>query len=253
MSYTPDVYHQLDGSAFQQANCVPSTGTMLMDRASAAKWRVAAPKLRTMSGDTSGGLTYSQIAPVVAKATANEVVPTVITTDRAGLKALIVAGHGAGVSILCSVTVNTPYHTGSYTGGHSIYVNAWRYNATLDRDEFLVEDPGRGTSTNPLGPVWWPAWLLYKAAEARSGGTAIFALLGRDTEGVTRTATIAGSVRTSPAVAASRKGTLVVGRTYTVTATANGGAWTIAGRTGKAWQKVKWGTGSGWVAGMELV
>jgi hypothetical protein len=252
MPYTPDVYHQLDGSAFAQANCVPSTGTMLMDRASVAKWRVPAPTLRTMSGDTSGGMSYSQIAPVVAKATANEVVPTVVTTDRAGLKALIAAGHGAGVSILCSVTINTPYHTGSYTGGHSIYVNAWRYNASLGRDEFLVEDPGRGTSTNPLGPVWWPAWLLYKAAEARSAGSIVI-LLGRDTEGVTRTATIAGSVRISATVTASKKGTLAVGTKYTVLATGNGGAWTISGRTGKGLQQVKWGTGSGWVAGLELV
>jgi hypothetical protein len=245
MSYAPDVYHQIDGSAFAQANCVPSTGTMLMDRVSVGKWRTPAPSLRTMSGDTSGGMSYSQIAPVVADATAHEVVPTVVTTDRAGLKALVAAGHPVGVSIACSVTINTPYHTGSYTGGHSIYVNAWRFNASLGRDEYLVEDPGRGTLTNPLGPVWWPAWLLYKAAEARG---AVFLLVGRDTEGVVRTA-VGGVARSSATVTATKKGSLTVDHTYTVLATVAGGTWTIGSHSGHGWHQIKWGTGVAYVAG----
>lgn len=246
--YAPDVYHQIDGSAFAQANCVPSTGTMLMDRVSVGKWRTPAPSLRTMSGDTSGGMSYSQIAPVVADATAHEVVPTVVTTDRAGLKALVAAGHPVGVSIACSVTINTPYHTGSYTGGHSIYVNAWRYNASLGRDEYLVEDPGRGTLTNPLGPVWWPAWLLYKAAEARGG---VFLLVGRDTEGVTRTASSSGTVWSTTSKTTA-KGTFATGKAFAVVSTQNGDTWTVGTHTGSGWHKVKWGTGYGYVVGGRL-
>jgi len=249
MAYNPDVYNQLDGSQYAYVNCVPATTTMLMDRDSVGKWRIPAPSLRKLSGDTSGGISYLQAAAVAGSASANEVKLTVMTSTRSGLKALVVAGHSVGVSIDCSVTINTPYHTGSYTGGHSIFVSGWRYNAALSRDEYLVGDPGRGTSSNPLGYVWWPAWLLYKAAESRSGSTAIYLLVGRDTEGGTIISTTTAPIKASATNGSATLKSYGAGRYFTGAETVRGGSWTFQGRTAKAWTKVSRDGVTGYLAG----
>lgn len=233
----PWVYHQIDGSAFAQNNCVPSTATMLMDRCSVGRWRVGAPALRILSGDTSGGMSYSQIAPAIATATKGEVTATVLSTDAAGMKALVAAGHPVGVSIDCSVTINTPYHTGGYAGSHSIYVNAFRYNAALARDEYLVGDPGRGTVSNDLEYVWWPAWLLHKAALSNGGGR-IWLLVGRDTEGSAIKSVGSAVLRSKPSLTSTSKGTFAAGLAFTGLGTTVGGPWTIGTRTASGWTRV---------------
>lgn len=247
--YLPAVYHQIDGTAFEQSNCVPSTTVMLIDRVTVGKWRLKPAAIRSKAGDTSGGMTYGDVAAAAHTLTGGDATFTIVSTDRAGMKALSVAGHPFGISIDAGVTINTPEHTGNYAGGHTIYVNQWRYNSTLSRDEYLVGDPGRGTTSNDIEYAWWPAWLLYKAAEARYDGHTIYLLVGRDTEGTTRTAVGAGAVRSGPGITYAKKGTLTSGHAYSVVKTTNGSSWTIGTHVGHGWEQIKWGTGTGWVAG----
>jgi hypothetical protein len=249
--YLPPLSHQLDGSRYAHQNCVPATGTALMDRASMGYWRVAPSTLRTRSGDTSGGMSYEQLAAVVKSSTNSQVllVPA-YRLSEGNLDTLLDSGKAVGVSISCLVTVNTPYHTGTFTGGHTLGVHKKRFNASAGgRKEYLVGDPGTTKDW-----TWWPASLLIKAAKARSGGT-ISLVSCRDTEGVGRVARNVGNIRSTPSTGATDKGDTKTGVAYSVLSTVNGGKWTTAdGRTAYGWAKIRTGTGvTGYVAGGLLI
>ncbi len=84
-------------------------------------------------------------------------------------RALVLAGRGTSVSITYSADLGTKHAAFSgFVGRHRVYVNERRYNATKDRYEFLVYDPGADGRHPwvPKGPEWWPAKLLREAMEA---------------------------------------------------------------------------------------
>lgn len=219
-AYSPPGYSQIDGSRFQQQNCVAATCTDLIDRATVGRLRIGAPKIRTASGDFSGGLSYSTAATAVAKATGGQVQLDVrFGLDRNQTRDIVASGRAIGISIDCSVTRYTAYRTNYFTGGHTVYVNAYRVNAS-GHAEFMVEDPG----TSSVGYLWWPADLLYRAAEKRGGGR-INILAGRDTEAVKRKAIAAGTLRATPSTSGASKGAITVGYVYFVARTVNGGTW----------------------------
>jgi hypothetical protein len=225
---------------------------MAMDRDSVGWWRIPAWKLRQLSGDTSGGVDYGTAATTVSKATYGQVSPIVAYGRAPGdLQTLASAGHAGGISISAAVTVNTPYHTGSFTGGHTIYWGAYRLYS--GQNQIAILDPGISNSA----VVWWPLSLLLKAAEARTGNGTINLLIFRDTESVIRWPRYAGPVYSAPSVTSSKYGTpLNTASDATVLLTQNGGSWTVtaANRTvsGSGWHKIKYGTGSGFVTGGAL-
>ena len=231
--FRDEPYFQMDGSEFESSNCVLATCTELIGRITVGRLRVTAKRLRVLSGDTVNGLTYGQAAIAVLKATSNEIkLEPRFGLDRDQVRDLAAAGRPFGISIDCSVTITTTRRTGTYTGGHTVYVGDYEFrqpppasgcscerNATDNHGEFLVEDPGTHATHR-----WWSAGLLYRAAE-KCGGGAINVLVGPDTEGVQRKGAMKGRIREQADVTSADLGPVVQGKVYTVLATVNGGPW----------------------------
>lgn len=247
----PKPYPQGDGSWAQWLNCVLACATDLMCRASVGYWRVAASKLRTLSGDKSGGVTYGQAADATIKATNGQVV----LEPRYGLNAgqvqsYIASGRAAAISIDCSVTRYTSRRTNTFTGGHSVYIQQYRWTAPgqcgcelqkeTQHGEYLIEDPG----TTSAGYRWWSSSLVYRAALARGGGS-ISIMLCRDTEGVTRTTRKDAVIRASASTTSQRVAKIPKGRSLYVTSTRDGGPYIsdTDGQTSHNWHRVRYATG----------
>jgi hypothetical protein len=238
----------MDGSAFASKNCVLATSTDLIDRTTVGRLRVLAPTLRKVSGDTSGGVSYEQAAAATSTATGGQVkLYPRYALNRTQVMDLSAAGVPFGISILCLVTRYTTRRTGTFTGGHTVYVQETRWvtsgcqcetaQKTTNHREYLVEDPGTSA-----GYLWWSEDLLCRAAEARGGGH-INVLAGIDTEGLTRVCIGAGSIRATPNTSGTKRGTLKVGAPYTVTSTTNGGNWArdSDGGTANGWHRISTG------------
>lgn len=230
--FRDEPYFQMDGSEFESSNCVLATCTELIGRVTVGRLRVSAKRLRVLSGDTVNGLTYGQAAIAVLKATGNEIrLEPRFGLDRDQVRDLAASGRPFGISIDCSVTIGTTRRTGSYTGGHTVYVGDYQHRAAVLNEcrcernaadahaEFNVEDPGTHATHR-----WWSAGLLYRAAEKRGGG-AINVLVGSDTEGVQRRGAMKGRLREKPDVTSNDLGPVVQGKVYEVIATVNGGPW----------------------------
>lgn len=239
--YRPPKYSQMDGSVYQRSNCVLAVTTDLIDRATVGALRIPAPVLRKLTGDTSGGVTHSQAAAAAYTATKGRVVLTPkVLSSRQQLRDLSQAGIAFGLFMSAYTTKDTRFRTNAYTGLHEIY--GQDYDPA--DDEFLMEDPG----TTSAGYMWWPEDLLFRAAE-RAGGGSIYVLVAKDTEGVTRKCVMKGRIRATPDVNGTDRGPLVLGKSYTVSRTVNGGFWKRAdGGQSNGWHRIA----DGWVAGERL-
>jgi hypothetical protein len=230
MSYAPPGYYQIDGSSYEQQNCVPSVCTDLIDRVTVGALRIPAPVIRKDSGITTHrGISYLEATLAVDKATGGRVkLAARYGLNRTQVHDLAYAGFPFGISIDTSVTRYTPYHTGTFVGGHTVYVNGIGANALT----FHVEDPGTSS-----GYMDWPADLLFRAAEKRGGGV-INILVGRDTEGVNRVS-VGTPLYDSPYRSSKLVRQFASGLTATVTNTVHGGGWPRAdGGTSYGWHRV---------------
>jgi hypothetical protein len=267
---TPAPYSQGDGSFLQWSNCLLADATMAMHRASVGLWRVAAPVLRKLSGDTSGGVSLDQQAAVVELVTKGQVVFEVrYGITRSMFKAFIASGRAASVIVLGSIYVRTLRRTNYFLGRHGLYVNAYRESKggtdchcelresgaashNLAHGEFYVKDPG----ITSIGFRWWSAQLLYRAAEmgAAAGAGAIDVSLTRDTEGVSRVARLRAPIRASASNTAKVLGYTAVNVARTVVNTLNGTPWKRDSDGGQSdnWNRIKVGTGYGCVRGEAL-
>jgi hypothetical protein len=258
----PKPYAQGDGSWAQWLNCVLACATDLMCRATVGYWRVAASRLRTISGDTQGGVTYNQAADVTRTATKGEVILEArYGLSRSQVKALVNAGRAVAISISCAVTRYTSRRTNTFIGGHSVYINDYEWRTTtcycekrrpgLDHAEYLIDDPG----TTSVGYLWWSADLVYRAAEARTGVGQIACLVARDTEGVWRKARTKVTIRSSPSISAKAIGTFAQGQSAFTSKTLEGGDWVADtdGHLRNDWYRVKFGDSKyGFVKGESL-
>lgn len=248
MTYLSEPYFQLDGSAFGQVNCVPSGGTELIDRATVGRLRIPAPVIRRASGDTSGGLTLSQLADAVLQVTDGEVMLAVRRLDTRGqFRDLVASGRGVGFIYHTRVTSNTTRNTGSFIGLHFATVGAyhWMTGGTClceariltAHAEYDVEDPG-----TRRGWQRWSADLVYRAMEAVGD---YWTISTRDTEGVARVAIAGGKVREKPSGAAKALRVIQVGGTYNVDETVRGARWPRLAKDGGGyavgWHRLKLG------------
>jgi hypothetical protein len=253
MTYRPNKEGQIDGSYYQNENCVAACTTMLIDRATVGRLRIPARRIRQLSGVTTRrGLTLGE-AEAVAKKFGVVLEQRRLPADgtqRGKLQALVAGGRGVAVVINTSITYGTPYATNQFRGSHLVISNqyAWR-EIEKPHAIFVTEDPG----TTAAGWLEWPADLLYRAAEASYGGGAIYTLSTRDTEGVTRQARKAGYYRASAAMSAKGLGRFPIGQSMLVLNTVNGGGWKRPdGSTANGWHRVKHGTGVAFVRGDRL-
>lgn len=235
-------------------DCIPATTAMLVERATAGRYRPTHVQIRKLSGAPyTRGLYMGEAAK--AAATYGVALNANLGLTRTQARDIIGNGRGAGVSIDCSVTVNTSRRTNSYTGGHMVYVHSqqnWPGGArcscekqsTYTHGEFLVEDPG----TTTAGYLWWSADLLYRAAEKRGGGR-INMLIAPDTESVSWVCIAGTRVRSEPSFqSGTTLTTLVAGPAkHTGGRTQNGGEWARAdGSKADQWVHIqlksgKWG------------
>ncbi len=224
--------------------CVDTTAALIVNRVTVDSLRPDPLQIRRKTGITTRGITYMEAAEAVASLYDVNLSPR-FHLSRDQVRDLVASGRPIGISIDTSVTRNTNRHTGSFIGGHTVYVNRYRSTPTCSceralaagnsHSEFQIEDPG----TFRAGFRWWSAGLLYKAAEARTNGNGINVLVGRDTEDVDRTCVGAGEVRAKPDKDAASKESLVPGKSYAVVSTRNGGDWLRDdGSAGKGWHKV---------------
>lgn len=247
MIYLGDAVSQLDGTAYAHQNCVAACTSVLGDTSSLSWWNVPPSRIRKLSGDTVGGLTYGDSVAALKLATGGEVdlkvlywAPQNATTST--LDDLIDAGKVMAISILAAITRYTPYNTGTFTGRHNVVVGAKRY-ATLTRSDGtkftqkqgLVMDPGH----TDVKWVWWPWNLIVKAATSSTGTNAIHCYYTRDLTNVKRRAKTSGAVRSTPAVTATNVvGRVVKDAEYTVLDTVKGGTWNLDVRKGTGWSKI---------------
>ncbi len=255
--YVGALYHQVDGSSYQYDNCTVANLTTEMDSASCGYWRVPASTLRVLSGDTSGGLTYDQIVALAPRATGGEVhVTRLYLMPNGNVVTLLKAPRTVHISILCSVTINTPFHTGNFTGRHNIGLYDYRvYTWTVNgvhhsQEQVLVGDPGTSADFR-----WWPLSLVLKAAQASTGVAGTCNVwYSADLEGVTRVSRGSSPLYVSPALTATHAGTLSAGSTEEVISTGFGGAWSVsAAHKGNGWYHIKNAAGAtGYVPGNAL-
>ncbi|HJP89024.1 MAG TPA: hypothetical protein VJ850_08325 [Candidatus Limnocylindrales bacterium] len=262
--FRDEPYFQGDGSKFQWKNCVLASCTDLIGRTTVGALRVPASRLRTITGDVDGGVSYSQAADAVHNATDGKVVLKVrLGLDRDQVRDIAVSGRGFCISIDCSVTFGTARATNEFKGFHTVYANDYKWRtggvchcernldqpgATYeDHGEYLVADPGIRA-----GYRWWSASLLYRAAEQRGGGH-INTLVGADTEGVTRFGRMAGFVRGSASTDGPKLAAVVPNESYTVKATQNGGPWRRADTSiAFGWHRIEFDGGVAFAAGERL-
>lgn len=261
MSYRPGKLGQYEPRTSTSADdCVCSVTASLIDRATVGGVRLDHQKIRRISGDTSGGLSYLQAEVAAAKAPGKVKLVVKYGISRDATKALATAGYAFGISIDCSVTVNTSRRTNWFRGGHTVYVNGYIYwphgdvcscelQTRVAHGEYTIDDPG----TTSVGYLQWSAGLVYRAAEARTNGTGINVLVAPDTEAVTKRAIATGQIRSKPDKASPSKGAIVKGKAYYVEATVNGGTWQRAdGTQADGWHRVKLPSGVGYIRGEAL-
>lgn len=243
-------YEPKPGSQFQPvtplspSDCVPATCALGVDRASVGAIRVTHKEIRAASTDQYKGMTFTDAAAATYKVTKVKGEPR-FGLSRAEVNALVRGGHALSIGINCAVTVNTKYRTNLYTGLHAVFMQSY-YSSD---DTYKIEDPG----TTAAGYLYWPATLLYKAAESFTGGHGINVIVWPDTEGTTKLGATAGKVRAAPTVTAPVKASIVLGKAYTVVSSLNGGTWhTKDGKAADGWWKIKWGTGFAYSVGERL-
>lgn len=244
---------QMDGSTYQESNCTWAATNDHLDSATLGRVRPGPATLRRLSGDTSGGSTYTQNAEVAARY--GVVLKPKQGLSRTQFRDLVAGGQRESVSIWCKITRYTTRRTGYFTGFHTVFANDYRWcvaggkclceklSSTTAHAEFSVEDPG----TTTAGYLWWSGDLLYRAAEARSaslGLTGIIALAGPDTEGVNRVARESGPVRAIAAGSGAILGYTTKGQSFYVASTTKGGNWDADGtgpgtRVANGWAKTK--------------
>ncbi len=243
-------------------DCVGAVTAMLVERATGGRVRPTHADIRKRSGAPSTrGIADSEA--VKAAATYGVKLTVLTGQNRDQVKNLVGNGRAVGVSISCAVTVHTKRATNAYTGPHKIFMNAYQWwpggmkcecelGATYPHGEFLNEDPG----TTLAGYLWWSADLVYRAAEARTGGHGINILVGPDTEGVAWLCIASATVRKEPSNSSPKHTSVVPGtHPHAGGRTQNGGTWPRAnGTLADEWIHIQtpWVGGWGWVPGKTM-
>jgi hypothetical protein len=253
MTYRNAAKSQLDGTPYAQSNCGATVAGRLADTATLGFWSPGGGVVRNWTGDTSGGIDYTTLASAI-KSHTGETLTVLYFAPPSTLDDILDAPRVTGLSILCSVTVNTPYHTGNYTGRHCVEVGAKRTvnvkradGTTYAQKQAYVMDPGKGPAY--VGWQWWPWSLLMKAAKASTGTDAIHLIYTRDLADTKRTAKADGGIHATADTGGTLVGSVKSGTAYSVAATLKGGGYSANGHTCYGWSEL--GAGK-FVAGRSL-
>jgi hypothetical protein len=262
----PEPVDQGDGSTCQWDHCVDTASANNIAKATLDRLHPSGASFRAKTGHGwCGGLSYGEAVDT----SINDY--GVHADARYGianqdLKELADSGASGNVSIDCAVTVHTKRATNTFTGDHTIgwYDYRWVNRPTdpcwcekagtsygdVDHGELLIKDPGVRA-----GYQWWSCSLLYKAAQARTGGNGINVVIFPDTEGVSWKAVEVRAIRSQPTYSSGvQVGQTALNKVYPGGRTQNGGAYKRPdGTYAHIWAHIEYAAGQwGWTRGGAL-
>jgi hypothetical protein len=161
---------QFDGGPFQGVNCNLASGAMLARLAYGIV--TTGSQLRTLQDDQEGGTSLEDLETAVGRGWG-------VSFFRGGLsalqlRALIYAGAGAVVGGSYGEVPVDIRLSKDFTGGHAIYVDAFRAPGPDGPAAYYVIDP-IGNPANGYRGAWWPADVLERFALVRYGDNLIHA------------------------------------------------------------------------------
>jgi hypothetical protein len=156
---------QFDGGPQAKINCVMASGAMLARLGFGIV--TSGSQLRALQDSQGGPTNYADLSTAVSRGWG----VTFLKGDLSALelRALLWAGAGAVIGVVYGeVPVNVRLQE-SFTGNHSIYIDAFRPAGPDGPAAYYVMDPIGHTWAGYKGG-WWPADAVEKAAYAHSGG-----------------------------------------------------------------------------------
>lgn len=191
----PVFVKQLDGSRYAGLNCTCAAGAMALDRHTLGTDRTSGARVRSLTGDTSGGTTLPQVAAAIRSGW-NVSLEVRLGISWAGFDAALRAGKGAILQGSSAATKGTKWQASeTFAGNHAWFVNEGRgwaeRNGVWSPAEYKVYDPladGRRPAI-AKSPMWIPAATVRKFAALlevtpgnRLGTGRAYAAFTRDTE-----------------------------------------------------------------------
>lgn len=156
---------QFDGGPLAGSNCVMAAGAMLAELAYGVV--VTASDLRANQSDQEGASSYGDLNDAMEKLFNVGFLRGLLTPVQ--LRALSYAGAGVVVSLNYGQIPENVRVQRSFTGNHSVYIDAFTPNGPDGRPAYWVMDPiGKAWAGYKGG--WWPAEDIERAGLARSGG-----------------------------------------------------------------------------------
>jgi hypothetical protein len=155
---------QFDGGKLQGHNCTMASGAMLARLAFGIV--TTGSQLRALQDDQEGSSSFGNLNQALKRGWGVTLRQGALTPLQ--FRALLYAGAGAIVSVnYGEIPVGVRLQE-SYTGGHVIYIDAFRPHGPDGRPEYYVMDPIGHTWEGYKGE-WWPAEDVERAAIARYG------------------------------------------------------------------------------------
>jgi len=156
---------QFDGGPLEKVNCVMASGAMLARLAFGIV--TTGSQLRALQDDQDGASSYGDLDTALERGWGVGLLRGLLTPLQ--LRALSYAGAGVVVSLDYGEVPLGVRLQASFTGGHSVYVDAFRPAGPDGPAAYWVIDP-IGHPWAGYDGGWWPAEDIERAAAARSGG-----------------------------------------------------------------------------------
>lgn len=156
---------QFDGGPLQKVNCVMASGAMLARLGFGIV--TTGSQLRALQDDQDGATNYADLKAAVARGWGVKLFTGDLSAIQ--LRALLWAGAGVEVGIVYGVLPIPDRVQESFTGNHSIYIDAFRQAGADGPAAYYVMDPIGHTWAGYRGE-WLPAADIEAAAEAHSAG-----------------------------------------------------------------------------------
>jgi hypothetical protein len=156
---------QFDGGPLAKVNCVMAAGAMLARLGYGIV--TSGSQLRGLQDDQADATNYADLSTAVGRGWGVRFLKGDLSPLE--LRALLWAGAGAVIGVVYGEIPVDVRLQESFTGNHSIYIDAFRPAGPDGPAAYYVMDPIGHTWAGYKGG-WWPAEDVERAAKAHSGG-----------------------------------------------------------------------------------
>lgn len=146
--YQPKLVRQIDGSSLGPYNCTMASGAMALDRHTLGKKLCTGAKMRSHSGDTSGGTNLMQLDYAWHRGHTEDL-DVRLRIPWNDFVALVSGGRGAVLQLWYGTLGSYRWQTNFY-GNHAVYIN----DTTTMRDPRTGSTVAAGRMYDPLGSIW---------------------------------------------------------------------------------------------------